>query len=267
MLKRKMRFRLDELKSKKVSQLRDVASILHVSLIGCIDKSDVIEKLLGSGMIEIIEGVPTVMKTSAEFEAMGVGELRSSLLSFGLSDQGALEKNELRSRLLESGRIILIGVSPPGRSVASSSYGEAARSDNTRNLQNYMNEFNDNEGHQRMPDALRAVSDEESSSPKKSSGQSSYDSSALNSSSSSTGYNSPSSLRARESTPYSSSKSANASGDKSDVYFESDIQSMSVSELRKVSASLDVSIVNCLYREDIVDRLLKSGQIARNSCR
>ena len=266
MLKRKMRFRLDELKSKKVSQLRDVASILHVSLIGCIDKSDVIEKLLGSGMIEIIEGVPTVMKTSAEFEAMGVGELRSSLLSFGLSDQGALEKNELRSRLLESGRIILIGVSPPGRSVASSSYGEAARTDNTRNLQNYMNESNGDEDYQKMPEALRAVLVEEASSPMKSSGESTYNSSAFNSSSS-TGYSSPSSLRVRESTPYSSSKSASTPGDKSAVYFERDIQIMSVSELRKVSSSLDVSISNCLYREDIVDRLLKSGQIARNSCR
>lgn len=267
MLKRKMRFRLDELKSKKVGQLRDVASILHVSLSGCIDKSDVIEKLLGSGMIEIIEGVPTVMKTSAEFEAMGVSELRSSLLSFGLSDQGALEKNELRSRLLESGRIILIGVSPPGRSVASSSYGEAARTCNTRNLNNYMNESTrDCKGYYEMPDAYRGGSVKESSSPMKSSSQSSSNSSAF-SSNCYAEHSSPSSLRARESTPYSSSSSANASGDKSAVYFESDIQNMSVSELRKVSVSLDVSIVNCLYREDIVDRLLKSGLIVRNSFR
>ena len=76
MLKRKMRFRLDELRSKKVSQLREVATSLLVSLVGCIDKGDVIDKLLGSGMIELIEGAPVIMKSVAEFEAMRSEERR-----------------------------------------------------------------------------------------------------------------------------------------------------------------------------------------------
>lgn len=76
MLKRKMRFRLDELRAKKVSQLRDLSTILIVSLVGCIDKQEVIERLLASGMIELIEGAPAIEKTRAEFEAMGVRELR-----------------------------------------------------------------------------------------------------------------------------------------------------------------------------------------------
>ena len=104
-----MRYRLDELKAKKISQLRDVAATLQVNIRSCIDKSEVIERLIASGKIEVTEGVPTVMKTLEEFEAMGVGELRRLLLSFGLSDEGAIEKRELRSRLLESGRIIIEG--------------------------------------------------------------------------------------------------------------------------------------------------------------
>ena len=109
MKSRKMRYRLDELKAKKISQLRDVATTLQVNIRSCIDKSEVIERLIASGKIEVTEGVPTVMKTLEEFEAMGVGELRRLLLSFGLSDEGAIEKRELRSRLLESGRIIIEG--------------------------------------------------------------------------------------------------------------------------------------------------------------
>lgn len=267
MLKRKMRFRLDELQSKKVSQLRDVASNLHVNLAGCIDKGDVIEKLLGSGMIELIEGVPAVMKTSAEFEAMGVSELRSTLLSFGLSDQGALEKNELRSRLLDSGRIILSDAPPSNRSVASSSYGEAARTDTTRNLHSYLYESTNDDGFQDASETLKTVLAGGISSPKSSSAQSGCNTSVLNSNSSAE-VNLPSNFRARESTPYTSStSSAYASSDNNVVCFESDIQSMSVAELRKISASLNVSIVNCLYREDIIDRLLSSGLIARNGCR
>ena len=109
MKSRKMRYRLDELKAKKISQLRDVAATLQVNIRSCIDKSEVIERLIASGKIELTEGVPTVMKTLEEFEAMGVGELRRLLLSFGLSDEGAIEKRELRNRLLESGRIIIEG--------------------------------------------------------------------------------------------------------------------------------------------------------------
>ena len=38
---RKMRFRMDELKAKKVSQLRDVATTLLVNIAGCMEKSEV----------------------------------------------------------------------------------------------------------------------------------------------------------------------------------------------------------------------------------
>ena len=135
MLKRKMRFRLDELKSKKVGQLRELSTILSVSLVGCIDKAEVIEKLLLSGMIEIIEGSPAILKTTEEFEKMSVGELKESLLSFGLSTQNALEKSELRSRLLQSGRIILTdGEHSSGNIPSSSGYGEAARNEESKNM-------------------------------------------------------------------------------------------------------------------------------------
>jgi hypothetical protein len=146
MLKRKMRFRLDELRSKKVSQLKEVATSLLVSLVGCIDKGDVIDKLLGSGMIELIEGTPVIMKSTAEFEAMGVGQLRSSLLSFGLSDEGAIEKSELRQRLLNSGRIALIDEPVTQEVTSNGDYGCAARSTVTSNIRSPISN-NEHRGH------------------------------------------------------------------------------------------------------------------------
>ena len=109
MCKRSVRFRMDELRAKKVSQLREVASTLQVNLSGCIEKSEVIERLLTSGRIQIIDGAPAIVKSKAEFESLSVAELKIMLLSFGLSRNGALEKSELQSRLLSSGRVEIEG--------------------------------------------------------------------------------------------------------------------------------------------------------------
>ena len=107
MLLRKMRFRLDELQAKKVSQLRELASSLVVSIAGCIDKAEVIEKLLASGRIELVEAAPAMVIKEAELKAMTVTELKSLLRQFGLTDSGALEKSELSQRLLNSKRVVM----------------------------------------------------------------------------------------------------------------------------------------------------------------
>lgn len=107
MLLRKMRFRLDELQAKKVSQLRELASSLVVSIAGCIDKAEVIEKLLASGRIELVEAAPAMVIKEAELKAMTVTELKALLRQFGLTDSGALEKSELRQRLLNSKRVVM----------------------------------------------------------------------------------------------------------------------------------------------------------------
>ena len=107
MLQRKMRFRLDELRSKKISQLREVASSLLVSIEGCIEKTEIIEKLLASGKIELAESAPAMVVKQAVLKAMNVTELKSLLRQFGLADSGALEKSELLDRLLNSRRVVI----------------------------------------------------------------------------------------------------------------------------------------------------------------
>jgi E3 ubiquitin-protein ligase RNF115/126 len=107
MKKRKLRYRLDEVKSMKISQLKELCGRIEVDISDCIDKQEIVNRIVESGMIDFTEGVPLMEFTQQEFMAKGVQELRSLIKSFGLSDDGIIEKNELRACLLESGRIVL----------------------------------------------------------------------------------------------------------------------------------------------------------------
>jgi hypothetical protein len=60
-----------------------------------------------------------VQLTESEFLSQPVSALRHLLLSFGLSDEGALEKRELRARLLDSGRVTLLLQEEGGQDVFS----------------------------------------------------------------------------------------------------------------------------------------------------
>jgi hypothetical protein len=288
MLKRKMRFRLDELRAKKVSQLRDVASCLLVSIDGCIDKSEVIERLLASGRIELIEGAPIIVKTRDDFDSMGVGELRRLLLSFGLSDQGALEKNELRNRLLESGRIAIIeNYTTTGGSSSSSSnsgnYGSAARSSNTKSLFGYSNhtddvcrshdEHNDyksegkvnNVEHRKDDDA--SFRDKEDCNLRKTGHNNDYKAAGLIDDTANvtvdnvevTDNVAPLNLNIKDPEPSSRRQQLEASEAQKILR---DLKTMSISELKKLSSSLSVNLTNCLYKEDIIDRLIASNKFA-----
>jgi hypothetical protein len=268
MLKRKMRFRLDELRSKKVSQLREVATSLLVSLVGCIDKGDVIDKLLGSGMIELIEGAPVIMKSTAEFEAMGVGELRSSLLSFGLSDEGAIEKSELRQRLLTSGRIALIDGPVTLEVTSNGDYGCAARSNVTSNISSSISST-EHRGHHF--DGVKGVklSDIATESDNASRRYSISDristcaeqertiQQTLHSQNSATAITQAPPLA----TPVMQAQTTSTLTN----YCEEDIRRMSVSELKALSASLSISLTFCLFKEDILQALLASGKIKRTT--
>jgi hypothetical protein len=105
MNQRKLRMRKDELSSKSISQLKELAKKLSVNTSDCLDKREIVEKIIASGKVTITEGIPPIEMTEDEFLGKNVGELKHLLLSFGLSTEGALEKSELRQRLVDSGRI------------------------------------------------------------------------------------------------------------------------------------------------------------------
>jgi hypothetical protein len=116
---RKQRLRKDELKSKNVAQLKEICAQYHISTLNCIDKQDIIDRIASSGKVVITENAPPVEFFERDFQQKNVAELKHLLLTFGLSCEDALEKSDLRNRLLESGRIILIS-NPPSPSEASS---------------------------------------------------------------------------------------------------------------------------------------------------
>jgi hypothetical protein len=129
MKKRKLRFRIDELKGKSVGQLKELCKSLVVNIANCIDKSEIIDCLVNSGKILITEGIPPMEITLEDFNRKTVSELKHLLLSFGLSAANAVEKSELRVILLDSKRIVIIieeEDDSPFVPSSSSNYGDSA---------------------------------------------------------------------------------------------------------------------------------------------
>eukprot|EP00599_Poterioochromonas_sp_BG-1_P011648 CAMPEP_0173155276 /NCGR_PEP_ID=MMETSP1105-20130129/14006_1 /TAXON_ID=2985 /ORGANISM="Ochromonas sp., Strain BG-1" /LENGTH=150 /DNA_ID=CAMNT_0014071665 /DNA_START=370 /DNA_END=819 /DNA_ORIENTATION=- len=108
---RKLRFRKDELKNHSIHQLKELCGKLSISTADCLDKQEIVEKIIRSGKVIVTDGIPPIEMTEEDFHAKNVSELKHLLLAFGLSSEGALEKSDLRNRLLESGRIVLISAS------------------------------------------------------------------------------------------------------------------------------------------------------------
>jgi hypothetical protein len=304
MLKRKMRLRMDELKPKKVSQLREIASCLQVNIEDCIEKDEIIERLLASGRIEVIEGAPTIVKTRDEFEAMGVGELRRLLLSFGLSDQGALEKSEFRLRLLDSGRIELLddffyvasseSSSNPywnrNFSLASvshdRSYGNVARnvarSEESKTSSGLSSNFFDNEKEEYEKkhysrrkqtfnnfNALGMGGSSENSLDTMDTSCKNYNGyecqplfvESFTKTEEKVEEKVPGRVMENTSYSYIASPASTTRTAKGTVMGERELRAMSVTELKALSLSLAVNLTNCLYKDDIVDRLVASGKI------
>jgi len=126
MKKRKLRMRADEINHKTLGEMRELCRSLQVSIVGCLEKSEIVDRLVKSGKIEITEAAPVLEMKKSDFFAKGVGELRHMLLSYGLSDEGALEKRELRSRLEESGRLVIVDDDDDGEEPSRAGGGAAS---------------------------------------------------------------------------------------------------------------------------------------------
>ena len=109
---RKHRYRRDELEKKGINVLRQIMNTLGINTSGCIDKRDLVDRLISSGKIEVVEGIPPVEITRKELNDKSVNDLRHLLRSYGLSTEGMLEKRELIDRLLESGRVYVVDPEP-----------------------------------------------------------------------------------------------------------------------------------------------------------
>eukprot|EP01032_Pedospumella_encystans_P015703 gene15703-17946_t len=247
MKKRKLRLRMDEINNKSIAQLREISQNLNIDISGCIDKTEIVEKLVKSGGIEITEGMPPIEMSEEEFYSKTVSQLRFLLLSFGISDRDAIEKSELRSKLLASGRIVFKPVIKSDGTAAdatsgssdSGSYGDVPSSSGVKASAVF-------EGHavSSNVDSTNANDTKGMGMEDASEGLQPFSSRGLSGSSRST-----------------SGASSSPTGDEPYLVLLSDLRAFSLAELQELCVRYSVSTAGCLEKAELVERLLDSGHI------
>merc|ERR1712151_1062848 len=90
-----------------MTELRHLANFLGVDYAGCIEKSDLVNRIATSGTVEIIpesseaSAVPSTDTTLslAHLEKMTVREIKAEMTRLGVDQSGCLEKSDLIERL------------------------------------------------------------------------------------------------------------------------------------------------------------------------
>lgn len=243
---RKLRLRMDEINNKSIGQLRELAQNLNVNISGCIDKTEIIDKLVKSGCIEVTEGLPPMEMTREEFNSKTVSQLKFLLLSFGISDRDVIEKSELRSKLIASGRIVFKERSNSNttvESVASSNYGDVPSSSGPVFAPPLF------AGEKGLPAPMDQEHDQE------------QDRQGAQSSSSEATNGFSSGLSGGNSRTASTASIRSTQSEEGYFVLLSDLRGYSLAELRELCARYQVSTAGCVEKAEIIERLLESGHI------
>ena len=232
---RKHRYRRDELEAKTIHQLHELMRDLSVSAAGCIDKRELVERLIRSGNITLTEGLPVIEMSREQFESLGVGELRRHLANFGLSSVGVIEKYELRERLLASGRIELVEGTSEGNDTAQPSAVVSAAQPSSEDFE--------------QVDAMDSTDT-----------LSAADNPAPSSSEPVTALDPPGQPLSLIETQSSSTSAPALPSDRFQIH-QDVISSMSIRELKSFMHSFDISTADCVEREEMVKRIRDSNRI------
>ena len=213
--------------------------------------------------------------TEEELYSKNVAELRHLLLSFGLSCEGALEKSELRQKLLDSERIALID-RPTESSESNASTATAKRNTNTNmNLKVSGEEIESAKVHlgdKSSPFTATQLREMKLSELRKHcevNGVSIKDCidkeevlQRILSSQSSAAISSSPPASSTSSPPLSSSSSSSSSSTISKVQLSREILAqLPIRELRNIMETYGINSQNCLYRSDIIERLQNCNKI------
>mmetsp|Transcript_97089 Transcript_97089/g.202831 ORF Transcript_97089/g.202831 Transcript_97089/m.202831 type:complete len:367 (-) Transcript_97089:156-1256(-) len=117
---RKIRMRKPDLDMKSAQELSGLASFIGVDVKGCLEKSDIIERILASPRVEMIEAElkdesgktlaagPAQTFSPSQLDAMSIGEVRSIMERLGVDTSGCEnDKEKLLARLCMSGAILV----------------------------------------------------------------------------------------------------------------------------------------------------------------
>lgn len=229
---------MDEINNKSIAQLRELAQNLNVNISGCIDKTEIIDKLVKSGFIEVTEGQPPMEMTREEFNSKSVSQLKFLLLSFGISDRDVIEKSELRSKLITSGRIVFKERSNSNTTEESttSSYADVPGSFGPPFVSPLF------AGEKGLPAPMEQDQEQEQE-------QDRPFTAGLAATGGASRTASTASIRSTQSNE--------------DSYFVllSDLRGYSLTELRELCTRYNVSTAGCVEKSEILERLLESGHI------
>jgi hypothetical protein len=242
---RKLRYRKVELLKKSIPELKDIMRTLDISPSGCFDKTDLIEKIALSGRVEIMDGLPPMELTMEALRSTPVSELRAILRSFYIEEEDVIEKGELVHRIVESGRVVIVEET----SVAPTVNAEEGLSSNSGSdcLARGEDEgILDNEAN------VAAYSVEEYMYVPVSAVKQSLEEERVAS-----GEDVRSNEAAVASSAYSSLGTSAQEADESessDPRFH--LMKMPVKELKSIASAFNVDVKQCIYKEDIVDRII-----------
>lgn len=121
MQSRKIRLRQTDLAMKSVQELRRLAEFTGVDVVGCLEKSDIVNRIASSPQVHIISadgldgseasGIASPSGTRAilspsQLESMSMQEIRALMEKLGVDASGSGEKTDLIHRLALAGRVI-----------------------------------------------------------------------------------------------------------------------------------------------------------------
>jgi len=117
---RKIRMRHADLGVKSGQELRRLAHFIGVDVKGCLEKSEIVERIAASPKVQIVQadaatdlssgGAPVAgaqTLTTSQLEAMSIGEVRCVMERLGVDSSGCTDKSEMLARLRLSGRIVV----------------------------------------------------------------------------------------------------------------------------------------------------------------
>ncbi|KAF4678577.1 hypothetical protein FOZ60_016409 [Perkinsus olseni] len=110
---RKMRFRKRDLQNMSVRGLRQLMDELGVSAEGCLEKSELLDRLEDSSRVELIPECPSIsahphVYTKSQLMSMTVPEIKDLMARCNLAlPEEAVEKEQLLRMLVSSGRVIV----------------------------------------------------------------------------------------------------------------------------------------------------------------
>jgi len=249
---RKPRFRKHELNNMSIRQLRDLLTFLKLNdtFYTFTEKRDFVEKIINSGRIELIASPEPLEFKISELRALGVGKLKKAMNDAGVyfDPVDIVEKEDMVQLFINSGRVILLADDPEESSIVNNNIDNHSDAmvidDDTKVAACSSSMIDDNE----MNNATKFKSDNDDVelddiTNEDSKVEMSSDAHASTTTTASASINTRNGSSNAAAVDHSSSK------------LKSYLRSKSISELKAIGRELGVSLLDCVEKAEMVDKL------------